>query len=168
TRLDKTSHMLFLYILHSIFDTGSMGPLYRELSVLYEAFLNAESSPLSDLPLQYGDFAVWQREGLHGEVFERQFSYWKKQLKNVSTLQLPTDRARPAVQTFRGKRQSVEVSKELTQGLKALSNKEGATLFMTLLAAFQTLLHRYTGQDDIVVGSPIAGRNRAEFKGLIG
>ena len=167
-RLGEEDHVLLLNMHHIIFDTGSMGPLYRELSVLYEAFLNAESSPLSDLPLQYGDFAVWQREGLHGEVFERQFSYWKKQLKNVSTLQLPTDRARPAVQSFRGKRQSVELSKELTQGLEALSYKEGATLFMTLLAAFQTLLHRYTGQEDIVVGSPMAGRTRAEFQGLIG
>jgi hypothetical protein len=167
-RLGEEDHVLLLNMHHIIFDTWSMGLFYRELSVLYEAFLNAESSPLSDLPIQYADFAVWQREVLDGEVFEKQFSYWKKQLKNVSILQLPTDRVRPAVQSFRGKRQSVELSKELTQGLKALSCKEGATLLMTLLAAFQTLLHRYTGQDDIVVGSPIAGRTRAEFQGLIG
>jgi hypothetical protein len=145
-----------------------MGVVYRELSVLYEAFLNAESSPLSDLPIQYRDFAVWQREGLHGEVLERQLSYWKKQLKDISALQLPTDRARPAVQSFRGERQSIEISEELAQGLKALSGKEGVTLFMTLLAAFQILLHRYTGQNDIVAGSPVSGRNRAEFESLIG
>ncbi len=146
-----------------------MGVLYRELSVLYQAFANAEPSPLADLPIQYADFAVWQRDWLQGEVLETQLSYWKKQLEGIPVvLNFPTDRPRPAIQSFRGARQSVELSNELTQGLKSLSRKEGVTLYMTLLAAFQTLLHRYTGQDDIVVGSPIANRNRMEIEGLIG
>lgn len=167
-RLCEEDNVLLLNMHGIISDPWSMGVLYRELSILYERFLNAQPSPLSNLPMQYGDLAVWQREWLQGEVLERPLSYWKKQLENVSTLQLPTDRPRSAVQSFRGERQSVELSKELTQGLKALSGKEGVTLFMTLLAAFQTLLHRYTGQHDIVVGSPIVGRNRSEFEGLIG
>ena len=146
-----------------------MGVLYHELSVLYQAFANAETSPLADLPIQYADFAAWQREWLQGEVLESQLSYWKKQLDGAPVvLNLPTDRPRPTMQSFRGARQSVELSTELTQGLKTLSRKEGVTLYMTLLAAFQTLLHRYTGQDDIVVGSPIANRNRIEIEGLIG
>ena len=167
-RLGEEDHVLLLNLHRIVSDNGSMGVLYRELSVLYEAFSNAQPSPLPDLPIQYGDFAVWQREWLQGEVLEKQLSYWKKQLENVATLQLPTDRPRPAVQSFRGERQSIQLSEELAQGLKALSRKEGVTLFMTLLAAFQTLLHRYTGQNDVVVGSPIAGRNRAEIEGLIG
>ena len=112
---------------------------------------------------------MWQREWLQGEVLESQLSYWKKQLEGIpAVLNLPTDRPRPAVQSFRGVRQSFELSKELTQRLKALSRKEGVTLFMTLLAAFQALLYRYTGQEDIVVGSPIANRNRTEIEELIG
>ena len=131
--------------------------------------MNGHPSPLVDLPIQYADFAVWQREWLQGEVLERQLSYWKKQLEGIpAVLNLPTDHPRPAVQSFRGKTQSIELSKELTEGLKALSRKEGVTLFMTLLAAFQTLLYRYTGQEDVVVGSPIANRNRSEIEGLIG
>ena len=162
-RLGEEDHVLLLNMHHIVSDSWSMGVLYRELSVLYETFLNARPSPLPDLPIQYGDLAVWQREWLQREVLEKQLSYWKNQLENFSTLQLPTDRPRPALQSFRGERQSIELSEELAQGLKALSRSEGVTLFMTLLAAFQTLLHRYTGQNDVVVGSPIAGRNRAEM-----
>ena len=136
---------------------------------LYGALVDGQPSPLAELPIQYADFAVWQREWLQGEVLESQLSYWKKQLEGTpAVLNLPTDHPRPAVQSHRGARQSIELSKELTEGLKALSRKEGVTLFMTLLAAFQTLLYRYTGQDDIVIGSPIANRNRAEIEGLIG
>ena len=168
-RLGKEDHVLLLTMHHIVSDGWSMGVLYRELSVLYEAFSKGQPSPLSSLPIQYADFAVWQRKWLRGEVLESQLSYWKKQLEGVpAVLSLPTDRPRPAVQSFRGQRQSIELSKELTQGLKALSRKEGVTLFMTLLAAFQTLLYRYTGQEDIVVGSPIANRNRTEIEGLIG
>jgi hypothetical protein len=142
---------------------------YRELSLLYQAYTQGNPSPLSELSIQYADFAVWQRQWLQGEVLENQLSYWKKQLAGApAMLNLPTDRPRPAVQSYRGASQSIELSQELSEGLKALSARQGVTLFMTLLAAFQTLLHRYTGQTDIVVGSPIANRNRAEIEGLIG
>ena len=168
-KLAEDDHMLFSTLHHIVSDGWSMGVLFRELSVLYQALTNADLSPLADLPIQYADYAVWQREWLQGEVLESQLSYWKKQLERApAVLNLPTDRPRPAVQSFRGQRQSIELSKELTEGLKGLSRKEGVTLFMTLLAAFQTLLHRYTGQDDIVVGSPIANRNRHEIESLIG
>ena len=168
-RLGKYDHVLLLTLHHIVSDGWSMGVLYRELSALYQAFANEEPSPLADLPIQYADFAVWQRDWLRGEVLENQLSYWKKQLDGIpAVLNFPTDRPRPARQSYRGARQSIELSSELTQGLKTLSRKEGVTLYMTLLAAFQILLHRYTGQDDIVVGSPIANRNRIEIEGLIG
>jgi amino acid adenylation domain-containing protein len=167
-RLGEDDHVLLLTMHHIVSDGWSMGVLYQELSVLYEAFSKGNPSPLTDLPIQYADFGAWQREWLQGEVLESQLSYWKEQLGDVVPLQLPSDRPRPAVQSFRGATQSIELSRELTGALKALSRKEGATLFMTLLAAFQTLLHRYSGQDDIVVGSPIAIRNRTEIEGLIG
>jgi amino acid adenylation domain-containing protein len=167
--LGEEDHILVLSMHHIVSDGWSMRVFYRELSVLYEAFTQSKLSPLADLSIQYADFAVWQREWLRGEVLERQLSYWKKQLEGIpAVLNLPTDHPRSAVQSYRGARQSIELSKELTEGLKALSRKEGVTLFMTLLAAFQTLLYRYTGQEDIVVGSPIANRNRAEIEGLIG
>ena len=166
--LAHEDYVLLLSMHHVVSDGWSIGVLYRELSVLYEAFSKGNPSPLTDLSIQYADFGVWQREWLQGEVLESQLSYWRKQLAGVALLQLPTDRPRPAVQSYRGGRQSIELSKELTQGLKALSRKHGVTLYMTLLAAFQTLLHRYTGQDDLVVGSPIANRNRTEIESLIG
>jgi amino acid adenylation domain-containing protein len=168
-RLSADDHVLVLTMHHIVSDGWSMGVLYHELSVLYGAFTHNQPSPLSELPIQYADYAVWQRQWLKGEVLESQLSYWKKQLEGIpGVLHLPTDHPRPAVQSYRGKRQSIELSKELTQGVKDLSRKEGVTLFMTLLAAFQTLIYCYTGQKDIVVGSPIANRNRAEIEGLIG
>ena len=167
-RLGEDDHVLLLTMHHIVSDGWSMGLLYHELSMLYRAFVNGEPSPLSELPIQYADFAVWQREWLQGSVLANQISYWKKQLDNLSTLQLPTDWPRPAVQTYRGARESVLLAKDLSGKLKALSRKESVTPFMTLLAAFQILMHRYTGQDDIAVGSPIAGRNRCEIEGLIG
>jgi hypothetical protein len=127
--------------------------------VLYDSFSAGQSSPLSPLAIQYADFAVWQRQWLQGEIFDSQLAYWKKQLAGVSVLELPTDHPRPPIQTFRGSKQCFFVPKSLTERLKALSREEGTTLFMTLLAAFQTLLHRYTGKDEIIVGSPVAGRN---------
>ena len=168
-RLAEDDHVLLLTLHHIVSDGWSMGVLHRELSVLYEAFSRCQSSPLPELPIQYADYAVWQRQWLTGELLETQLSYWTQQLEGApAVLNLPTDRPRPAVQTYRGAWRSIELSKELTEGLKALSRKEGVTLFMTLLAAFQTLLYRYTGQEDIVVGSPIANRNRTEIEGLIG
>ena len=168
-RLGENDHILLLTLHHIVSDGWSMGVLYRELSALYQAFKNRDPSPLPDLPIQYADFAAWQREWLQGEVLETQLSYWKKQLDGIpAVLNFPTDRPGPARQSYRGARQSIELSAKLSQGLKALSRKEGVTLYMTLLAAFQILLHRYTGQDDIVVGSPIANRSRVEIEGLIG
>ena len=168
-RLDKDDHVLVLSMHHIVSDGWSRGVFYRELSLLYQAYTQGNPSPLSELPIQYSDFAVWQRKWLQGEVLENQLSYWRKQLAGApEMLKLPTDRPRPAVQSYRGANQSIELSQELTHRLQALSARHGVTLFMTLLAAFQTLLYRYTGQNDIVVGSPIANRNRAEIEGLIG
>lgn len=167
-RADKQDHLLVVTMHHIVSDGWSMAVLFRELSALYQAFSTGEPSPLAELPVQYVDYTVWQRNWLKGEVLQTQLSYWKKQLDRVPTLQLPTDRPRPPVRSYRGARQSLVLPKELTEGLKALSRKAGVTLFMTLLSALQTLLHRYTGQEDVTVGTPIAGRTRAEFEGLIG
>ncbi len=166
--LHETEHILLLVTHHIVFDGWSEAIFLRELTTLYEAFARGEPSPLPALPTQYVDYTVWQRRRLHGRIFEDQLSYWKRQLSGAAVLDLPTDRPRPAVQTFRGAKKFAAFPKNLVEELKALSRREGATLFMTLLAAFQTLLHRYTGQDDIVVGSPIAGRTLPELEGLIG
>ncbi|MGB7948960.1 MAG: amino acid adenylation domain-containing protein [Candidatus Binatia bacterium] len=168
-RLDQEEHFLLLTMHHIVSDGWSMAVLFRELSALYAAGCSGNPCTLPELAIQYADFAVWQREWLQGEVLEEQHSYWKKQLVGApARLELPTDRPRPAVQSFHGARQAVTLPRALTDGLKALSREEGATLFMTLMAAFQGLLQRYSGQDDIVVGTPIAGRNRTEIEGLIG
>ena len=167
-QLGREEHVLLLTMHHIISDGWSMGVFFRELSALYEAFATRKPSPLPELPIQYADYAVWQSDWLKGEILQGQLSYWKQQLRDLPVLELPTDRPRPAVQTFPGARQSLALSKTLTRKIKALSDQEGMTLFMVLLAAFQTLLHRYTRQDDIVVGSPIAGRTRSETEGLIG
>jgi amino acid adenylation domain-containing protein len=167
-RLGDEDHVLLVTMHHIVSDGWSMGVFFRELSILYDAFCNGKPSPLPELPIQYADYAVWQRNWLQGEVLETQLSYWKTQLANIFPLQLATDRPRPAVQTFRGASHSSVLFGDLTDKLKTLSRKDGVTLFMTLLAAFQTLLHRLTGQEDIAVGSPIAGRNRSEIEGLIG
>jgi amino acid adenylation domain-containing protein len=167
--LDDEDQILVLSMHHIVSDGWSMGILYRELSVLYAAFCDGKPSTLPDLPLQYADFAVWQRTWLQGEILQSQLSYWKKQLEGApQVLNLPTDHPRPTVPSYRGGCQSIALSKELGEAIEALSRKQGATLFMILLAAFQILLHRYTGQEDIVVGSPIANRNRTEIERLIG
>jgi non-ribosomal peptide synthetase component F len=146
-----------------------MGVLYRELWVLYEAFSRSQPSPLPELAIQYADYALWQREWLQGEVLDRQLSYWTKQLEGIPTvLNLPMDRPRSVVASHHAGWQSFVVSKDLTEQLKAISRKEGVTLFMMLLAAFKALLYQYTGQGDLVIGTPIAGRNRPEIDGLIG
>jgi amino acid adenylation domain-containing protein len=168
-RLASDEHVLLLTMHHIVSDGWSMGVLIKEVAALYEAFAAGQPSPLPELPVQYADFAVWQREWLQGEVLERQLNYWREQLGGApAVLELPVDRARPAVQSFRGAVHGFELGEELRQGLERVSRREGATLFMTLLAAFQTLLGRYSGQSDIVVGSPVANRNRAETEGLIG
>jgi amino acid adenylation domain-containing protein len=167
-RLGTEDHVLLLTMHHIVSDGWSMGVLYRELSVLYEAFSNGQPSPLPDLPIQYTDVAIWQHNWLQGEVLEGQLSYWKTKLEGAPRLQLPTDRPRPPVWSYHGGKRSFVLDKKTTDALTALSRRENVTLFMTLLAAFQLLLHRYTGQEDIVVGSPIAGRTRPEIEGLIG
>ena len=168
-RLGDEEHILLLTMHHIVSDGWSMGILVQEMASLYEAFSHRTIPSLPALPIQYADFAEWQREWLQGEVLETQTSYWKKQLGgNLPFAAVPADHPRPMIQTYRGKRKAFAVSKSLHEALKALSQREGVTLFMTLLAAFQALLHRYTGQDDIIVGSPIANRNRLEIEGLIG
>ena len=168
-RLGEREHILCLTMHHIVSDGWSMGLLVRELRTLYEAFVEGRPSPLPELPIQYADFAVWQREWLQGEVLEKQLGYWRKQLEGApSLLELPTDRPRPAKQSYRGALMPWELPKPLSAALGELSRREGATLFMTLLAGFQTLLHRYTSSDEILVGSPIAGRNRTEIEPLIG
>jgi uncharacterized protein YbdZ (MbtH family) len=167
-RLAASDHILLLVTHHIASDGWSSAILWQELAALYGAFSRGESDPLPELPIQYADFAVWQRQWLQGDILERQLSYWKKQLSGFEVLNLPTDRPRPAIQTHRGSQQSIDLSKELTQNLMGLCRSERATLFMTLLAAFQVLLYRYSGQEDILVGSPIAGRTCPEIEGLIG
>jgi aspartate racemase len=167
-RLEDQQHILVLVKHHVASDGWSSEIFWQEVTALYEAYASGRSPNLRELPVQYADYAVWQREWFRGEVLETQLSYWRRQLDNLATLQLSTDRPRPAIQNFRGGKQTLILPKSLSEALKALSRKEGVTLFMTLLAAFQTLLYRYTGQEDIAVGSPIAGRNRAEIEGLIG
>jgi amino acid adenylation domain-containing protein/FkbH-like protein len=168
-RLSEQEHVLLCTMHHIISDGWSMGVLIRELTTLYEGYLKGESSTLQELPIQYADYAHWQREWLQGEVLEKQLSYWKEQLAGApAVLELPTDYPRPAVQSFRGAHQSLTLPAELTTELKALTKREGVTLFMTLLAAFQTLLSRYSGQEDIVVSTGIGNRNRAETENLIG
>ncbi|MFP5271127.1 amino acid adenylation domain-containing protein [Coleofasciculus sp.] len=168
-RLNPQSHILLLTLHHIISDGWSMGILIRELSSLYQAFCTGKPNPLAPLPIQYADFAIWQRDWLTGEVLDNQLSYWQKQLQgSPALLELPTNYPRPSQQTFRGTRQRFQLNLELTQQLKSLSQKAEATLFMTLLAGFATLLYRYSSQSDIVIGSPIANRNRREIESLIG
>ncbi|MCC5666148.1 amino acid adenylation domain-containing protein [Nostoc sp. CHAB 5784] len=161
-------YLLLFTIHHIAVDGWSIGLLIRELVVLYEAFSTGKTSPLPELPIQYADFAIWQRQWLQGELQKTQLDYWKQQLAGAATLALPTDRPRPPVQSFQGAVASFELSASLTDMLRDLSNAEGVTLFMTMLAAFQALLHRYTEQEDICVGSPIANRNQSQIQGLIG
>ncbi|MGH7832702.1 MAG: amino acid adenylation domain-containing protein, partial [Candidatus Binatia bacterium] len=167
-RLAHDEHVLLLVTHHIASDGWSSSILFQELSALYAAFSQSQPSPLTDLPIQYADYAIRQRDRFKGEYLEEEASYWRKQLENISPLELPTDRSRPAVQSHRGRKQRFTLPIELAGGLKSLSRQESATLFMTLLAAFQILLHRYSGQEDIAVGSPIAGRDQLELEGLIG
>jgi amino acid adenylation domain-containing protein len=168
-RLEPDQHLLVLTVHHIISDAWSLGVLFRELGVLYRAFARGEPSPLPDLPIQYADYAAWQRRTLHGDTLDRELAYWRAQLEGLPpALELFTDRPRPPVQSTRGAKQATVIPKRVSDSLTALSRREGATLFTTLLAAFHTLLGRYSGQKDIVVGSPIAGRTQAETEGLVG
>ncbi|MDF2629023.1 MAG: hybrid, partial [Symbiobacteriaceae bacterium] len=168
-RLSPDEHLLMCNVHHIIADGWSMGVLLQELTALYGAFAEGQPSPLAPLPVQYADFALWQRDCLEKGELQRQLAYWKTRMAGApAVLELPTDRPRPAVQSFRGAVLPLKLPGSLAKRLGALSRQEGATLFMTLLASFQVLLARYSGQTDIVVGSPVAGRSRAELEGLIG
>jgi amino acid adenylation domain-containing protein/FkbM family methyltransferase len=168
-RLGDEHHVMLFNTHHSISDGWSMGVLVREVAALYSAFTAGEPSPLPELTVQYADFAAWQRDWLKGETLEKHLDYWKRQLGGApAVLELPSTRTRPAIQQFRGERQSFVYPVDLSERLKALSKNEQCTLFMTLLAAFATQLHRYSGQEEIVLGTDVANRNRAEIEGLIG
>jgi non-ribosomal peptide synthetase component F len=168
-RVAAAEHVLLLVLHHIIADGWSMGVLLRELVSLYESRRRGGRSQLAELRVQYADYAQWQREWLSGEVLAEQVRYWKEQLADAPpVLELPADRVRPLVKTFAGARQALTLKKDLADRLRQLSRQENSTLFMLLLAAFQTLLYRYTGQTDIVVGTPIANRTNKEIEGLIG
>jgi amino acid adenylation domain-containing protein len=168
-RLGAEDHVVLFTMHHIIADGWSVGVLLREIGALYEAFAKGEASPLAELPIQYADYAVWQREWLSGEVLERQLEYWKNHLAGApAVLELPLDRPRPAEQTFRGARLPVILNAELTESLRVLSRREGVTMFMTLFAGFNTLLHYYSGAEDLVVSTDLANRSRIETEGLIG
>ena len=167
-KLELERHV-FLYTMHHIVSDGwSMGVLLREVVALYHAMSQGQESPLPELEIQYADYAVWQREYLAGEILKREIGYWKEQLKGLQALNLPTDHTRPTAPSYRGGVERIEIEKELSEGLKRLSQREGATLFMTLMAAFKVVLMRYSGEEDIVIGTVTANRTLKEVEGLIG
>src|SRR5947207_1895888 len=168
-KLAAEEHVLLLTMHHIISDGWSMGVLVREMAAVYQALDAQQPIELPELPIQYADFARWQRQWLQGEVLEEQLDYWKQHLAGApAVFDLPVARSRPATQTMNGSHLTTTLSPKLSWALNELSRREGATLFMTLVAAFKILLYRYSGQDDLVVGSPIAGRNRAELENLVG
>jgi len=168
-RLDDMDHIVVITIHHIAFDAWSAGILTRELLALYGAFSKGEESPLAELPIQYADYALWQRNSLSDEVLATQLAYWKKQLSGAPpVLDLPVDHQRPRVLSHRGARQSVSLPASLSDAVRELARREEVTLFMVLVATLKTLLARLSGQDDISVGMPIAGRGRVELEGLIG
>lgn len=168
-KLGPDEHILALTIHHIASDGWSMEVFFQEFAVFYEAFCTGRPPALPDLPIQYADFAIWQRRLLQGDVLDSHLKYWKKQLAGAPALmELPTDRPRPPEQSYRGAKRPLRLSKAFADELAQFSRREGATLFMTLLTAFYVLLHRYNGQDDIVVGCPTAGRSRVETEKLIG
>ncbi|HEX3585773.1 MAG TPA: condensation domain-containing protein, partial [Candidatus Angelobacter sp.] len=168
-RMEEAEHVLALTLHHSICDEWSLGVLMEELEKLYEAYGSGEDSPLPELAMQYGEYALQQREGLRGEKFQQQMEYWKRQLDEMpQVLELPTDHVRQAQQSFRGSMLDQNLRSDLLEGLSALGRAEGASLFMTLLAAYQVLLMRYSGQEDFGVGTSIANRSRTNTHELIG
>jgi non-ribosomal peptide synthetase component F len=168
-RLGDEDHVVLVTMHHIVSDGWSVGVLIREVGTLYAAYAAGRASPLAELAIQYADYALWQRGWLQGETLAEQVGYWKERLSGApAALDLPTDRTRPAVASHAGGMVPFALSAELSGQLTELSRRAGVTLYMVLVAAFQVLLKRYSGQDDIVVGSPIAGRRRAELEGLIG
>ncbi len=168
--LSENDHRLYMTLHHIIFDAVAIYQIFLpELHKLYEAFSHGEASPLAPLTLQYADFAAWQREVQHKEAVAKELAYWKEQLAGIpQVLEVPSDHPRPAVQRYKGSMQTFAFSRRLTDALKALSRQEGVTLYMTVTAAFQTLLHRYTGQNDLVIGTVTSDRKRPEVQGLVG
>ncbi|MBF2007869.1 MAG: TauD/TfdA family dioxygenase [Chlorogloeopsis fritschii C42_A2020_084] len=166
--IHEQEHIVLFSIHHIVSDGWSMGVFVQELAALYAAFSVGKSSPLPELPIQYADFAIWQRQYLQGERLESLLSYWKQQLANLPVLQLPTIRSRAEVKTNRGASHSFVIPASVVQEVRSLSQQAGVTLFMTLLASFKILLQRYCNQDDIVVGTDVANRNQAEIEPLIG
>jgi amino acid adenylation domain-containing protein/non-ribosomal peptide synthase protein (TIGR01720 family) len=167
-KLAEREHVLVLNLHHIVADGWSLGVLVREVAALYEALSSGRPSPLSPLSIQYADYAVWQHQWLDGAVLDAQLAWWREQLAGITPLELPTDRPRPPVRTFRGAQVPVVLPRSVAERLNALCQREGVTPFMLLLATWQVLLSRYAGQEDVSVGSPIAGRQRGELEGLIG
>ncbi len=168
-RLGDEDHLLMLTLHHVVAEGWSVALLFGELERLYAAFLEGQASPLEPLPIQYADYARWQRQRMRGDALDGELEYWRRQLAGeLPVIKLPSDRPRPPVKTFGGAWCSLRLPPELVQATSALARSQGVTLFMVMLATYQTLLHRYSGQSDILVGSPIAGRNRAEAEQLIG
>ncbi|MBD1918090.1 MULTISPECIES: non-ribosomal peptide synthetase [Cyanophyceae] len=171
-QLQDDEHLMLIALHHIIFDEWSSGVLIRELGEEYAALVENKSTALPELPIQYADFAHWQRQWLQGEVLNTQLSYWKQQLKDIPVLQLPgvssPTSGQPLSQGSQGASQLLELPQRLLEALENLSQQAEVTLFMTLLAAFQALLHRYTGQTDLAIGTPIANRHQSELEGLIG
>ncbi|MDB9467600.1 non-ribosomal peptide synthetase [Dolichospermum circinale] len=168
-QLNKNSYVLLLNMHHIISDGWSTGILLQELSTLYAAYLAGNESPLPDLQIQYADYAIWQKQKFTSEIRKKQLNYWQQQLADIPPLlELPTDKPRPPIQSFRGGIYEFSINSNLSQKIRTLTQQSDATLFMTMLAAFVILLYRYSGQDDILIGSPMAGRNRQEIQSLIG
>jgi amino acid adenylation domain-containing protein/FkbH-like protein len=167
-RLRNDDHLALIILHHGICDGWSLRILDSEISAIFAAFSQGKPSPLPELSVQYADYALWQRQRLQGAVLERQLTYWRQKLSAVPPLQLPTDRARPVSQSFNGANAGLSLPAELLTSLEQLASAERTTLFMVLLAAFQVVLARWSGQEDIVVGTPVAGRIHREFEGLIG
>ncbi|HEX8852524.1 MAG TPA: condensation domain-containing protein, partial [Pyrinomonadaceae bacterium] len=168
-KLGDDEHIALFTMHHIVSDGWSIGVLMREVTALYAAFVEGRPSPLPELSIQYADFAAWQREWLQGETLDEQLAYWKQQLAGEASMSvLPTDRPRTAKRTYHGSLQTFRLSQEASEKLKQLSRREGATLYMTLLAALKTLLSRYGTEGAITVGTPIANRNRKELENLIG
>ncbi|HLM66488.1 MAG TPA: amino acid adenylation domain-containing protein, partial [Longimicrobium sp.] len=168
-KIAPDAYVLLINMHHAVSDGWSLGVILRELSALYVAFSDGLPSPLAPLPVQYADFAAWQRAALAGDVLAERLAYWRNALAGApAVLELPTDQPRPAAQTFHGARETVQLPAEMLDTLRELGRREGATLFMTVLAAYGALLGRHAGQDDVVIGTPVAGRTRAETEGVVG
>jgi Condensation domain len=168
-RLGEQDHVLYINLHHTITDRWSAAIVQEELEALYDAFSKGEPSPLADMPIQFPDFAAWQRQWLQGETLEEQSAYWRRQLAGATmVLELPTDRPRPPVQQFRGARERIMIPNSLLAALKSLAQGEGSTMFMTMLAAYNLLLYRHSQQSDILVGLTISTRERPETVGMLG